>query len=106
MIDKPLHPPRVRQRVEAALKTKHHAAGMRRSADEYSAMDPTGTRFIRKDAAELDAKADADLSRWSYTTSLPEIGNGGELFPIPEPATYHIAEHVAPASEGAVMPRF
>jgi hypothetical protein len=35
-----------------------------------------------------------DLSRWSYTTSLPEIGNGGELFPIPEPATYHIAEHV------------
>jgi hypothetical protein len=86
--------PRVRERVEAALKAKHHAAGMRRTADEFGGMDPTGAKFMRKDAAELDAKADADLSRWSYTTGLPEVGNGGELVPLPEPAAYHIAEHV------------
>jgi hypothetical protein len=49
---------------------------------------------MRKDAAEIDAKAEADLSRWSYTTAPPEVGNGGELVPLPEPATHHIAEHV------------
>ena len=42
MTDKTLHPPRVRQRVEAALKAKHHAAGMRRSAEECAGADPTG----------------------------------------------------------------
>jgi hypothetical protein len=67
---------------------------MRRSADEFEGMDPTGARFMRKDAAELEAKADADLSRWSYTTAPARVGNGGELVPLPEPATYHIAEHV------------
>jgi len=40
MTDNPQKPPRVRQRVEAALKTKHRAAGMRRAADEYACSDP------------------------------------------------------------------
>ena len=94
MTDSPQKPPRVRQRVEAALKMKHRAAGMRRSAEEYAGGDPTGARFMRKDAATLKAKADSDLCRWSYTTSLPEVGNGGELIPLPEPGTGHLAEHV------------
>jgi hypothetical protein len=86
--------PRVRQRVEAALKMKHRAEGMRRSADEYAGMDPTGARFMRKDAAELEAKAETDLCRWSYTTSAPQVGNGGELAPITEAHTDAIAHHV------------
>ena len=60
MTDSPQKPPRVRQRVEAALKMKHRAAGMRRSAEEYAGGDPTGARFMRKDAATLKAKADSD----------------------------------------------
>jgi len=95
MTDNPQKPPRVRQRVEAALKMKHRAAGMRRSADDYAGSDPTGARFMRQDAATIETKADSDLCRWSYTTGLPEAGNGGELIPLPEPATGHIAGHVA-----------
>jgi hypothetical protein len=72
---------------------------MRRSADEFEGIDPTGARFMRKDAAELDAKADEDLSRWTYTTSLPERGNGGELVPLPEPGTHHLAEHAREPSD-------
>jgi hypothetical protein len=86
--------PSVRQRVEGALKSKHHAAGLRRSADEMGGADPTGARWARKDAAVLDAKAAEDLSRWSYTLAPVEVGNGGELVPLPEPGTQHIAEHV------------
>jgi hypothetical protein len=67
---------------------------MRRSADEIEDMDPTGARFMRKDAAELEAKAETDLSRWSYTMSEPQIGNGGELVPITEAHTDAIAHHV------------
>ena len=78
--------PRVRQHVEAAVKTKHHVAGMRRSADELGGMDPTGARWMRKDAAELEAKAETDLCRWSYATATPQVGNGSELIPLPEPA--------------------
>jgi hypothetical protein len=89
---KPL--PRVCQRVEAALKLKHRVAGIRRSADELGATDPLGARFMRDDASKLEAEADADLSRWTYTTGLPQVGNGGELVPLPEPATHHIAEYV------------
>jgi hypothetical protein len=80
--------------VEAALKKKHGAARLRRWADEQAAGDPTGARFVRKDAAVLEAKADADLSRWAYTTAPTEFGNGGELVPLPEPETHHLAEHV------------
>jgi hypothetical protein len=87
-------PVRVRRRVEGALKAKHSAAGMRRAADELEGMDPTGARFMRKDAAELEAKAETDLSRWSYTTTEPQIGNGGELVPITEAHTDAIAHHV------------
>jgi hypothetical protein len=94
MSDAPQKLPRIRQRVEAALKAKHQAAGMRRSADELAGMDPTGARFMRKDAAELEAKAEKDLSRWSYTTSTPELGNGGELVPIAEAHTDAITHHV------------
>jgi hypothetical protein len=94
MSDAPQKLPRVRERVEAALKAKHRAAGMRRAADEVADMDPTGARLMRKDAAEIEAKAEADLSRWSYTTVPPEVGNGGELAPLPEPATHQIAEYV------------
>jgi hypothetical protein len=92
-------PPRVRQRVETALKTKHRVAGMRRSADELGHIDPLGARFMRDDAAALELKADADLSRWSYTTGAIEVGNGGELRPLPEPATAALADHVAEPPE-------
>ena len=94
MSDTAQKPPRVRQRVEAALKKKHSATRLRRWADEHAAGDPTGARFARKDAAVLEAKADADLSRWAYTTAPTEFGNGGELVPLPEPETHHLAEHV------------
>ena len=57
-------------------------------------MDPTGARFMRKDADAIEAKADSELSRWSYTTGPVQVGNGGELVPLPEPGTQHIAEHV------------
>jgi len=57
-------------------------------------MDPTGARFMRKDAADLEAKAETDLCRWSYTTSTPELGNGGELVPITEAHTDAITHHV------------
>jgi len=87
-------PVRVRRRVESALKAKHSAAGMRRSADEIADMDPTGARWMRKDAEQLDAKAETDLSRWSYTTTEPQIGNGGELVPITKAHTDAIAHHV------------
>ncbi len=87
--------PRVRHRVEAALKAKHRTAGMRRSADELGRIDPLGARFMRDDAAKLEAKAETDLSRWSYTTGAAEPGNGGELVPLPEPVTGAIAAHVA-----------
>jgi hypothetical protein len=93
MTDNP-QKPRVRQRVEAALESKHRAAGMRLSADEFTDMDPTGARWTRKDAEQLDAKAETDLSRWSYTMSAPQIGNGGELVPITEAHTDAIAHHV------------
>jgi hypothetical protein len=49
---------------------------------------------MRKDAADLEAKAETDLCRWSYTTSTPELGNGGELVPITEVHTDAIAHHV------------
>jgi hypothetical protein len=49
---------------------------------------------MRKDAAELEAKAETDLSRWSYTTTEQQIGNGGELVPITEAHTDAIAHHV------------
>ena len=94
MSDAPQKLPRVRQRVEAALEAKHSAAGMRRSAEELSGMDPTGAKFMRKDAAELESKAETDLCRWSYTTSTPELGNGGELVPITEAHTDAITHHV------------
>ena len=87
--------PRVRHRVEAALKAKHRATELRRLADETANLDPLGAMWMGKDAAALDTRADADLSRWSYTTSLPEVGNGGELRPLPEPETGGIAAHVA-----------
>jgi hypothetical protein len=92
-------PVRVRLRVESALKAKHSAAGMRRSADEIADMDPTGARFMRKDAAELEAKAETDLSRWSYTMSEPQIGNGGELVPITEAHTDAITHHVRESAD-------
>src|SRR5438045_3002246 len=85
MSEAPKDPPRVRHRVEAALKAKHRVTGMRRSADELGRIDPLGARFMRDDAAKLETKAESDLSRWSYTTGLPERGNGGELVPLPEP---------------------
>lgn len=94
MSDAPDKPPRVRHRVEAALKGKHRAAGLRRLADEYGGADPVGAHFMRKDAADLEAKADADLSRWSYTTAVPERGNGGELVPFREPETAGIADEI------------
>jgi len=94
MSDTPQKLPRVRQRVEAAVKAKHQAAVMRRSADEVSGMDPTGARYIRKDAADLEAKAETDLCRWSYTMSEPQVGNGGEWVPITEAHTDAIAHHV------------
>ena len=94
MSDAPQKLPRVRQRVEAAVKAKHQAAVMRRSADEVSGMDPTGARYIRKDAADLEAKAETDLCRWSYTMSEPQVGNGGEWVPITEAHTDAIAHHV------------
>ena len=94
MSDAAPKPPRVRQRVETAIKAKHRAAKLRRSADEFESMDSTGARFMWKDAAELEARADADLSRWSYTIAPPKVGNGGELVPLPETETHHIADHV------------
>jgi hypothetical protein len=87
-------PLRVRQRVESALKAKHNAGGLRRTADKYAGMDPTGSRFMHKDADAIEANADSELSRWSYTTGPVQVGNGGELVPLPESATHHIAEHV------------
>ena len=89
-----LKKPRVRERVETALKAKHSAVGLRQTADKYADMDPTGARFMRKDADIIEARADSELSRWSYTTGPAQVGNGGELVPLPEPATHHIAEHV------------
>jgi hypothetical protein len=86
--------PRVRERVEAALKGKHSAVGLRQTADRYAEMDPTGAKFMRRDADTIEARADSELSRWSYTTNHVQVGNGGELVPLPEPATHHIAEHV------------
>ena len=88
-------PPRVRARVESAVTAKHNAVGLRQTADKYAGMDPTGARFMRKDADAIEAKADSELSRWSYTTGPVQVGNGGELVPLPEPGTSHIAEHVA-----------
>ena len=43
--------------------------------------------YYQQRQAELEAKAETDLCRWSYTTSTPELGNGGELVPITEPHT-------------------
>jgi hypothetical protein len=60
--------PRVRKRVETALKAKHSAVDLRQTADKYAGMDPTGARFMRKDADAIEARADSELSRWSYTT--------------------------------------
>ena len=100
MSDTPQKLPRVRQRVEAAVKAKHQAAVMRRSADEVSGMDPTGARYIRKDAADLEAKAETDLCRWSYTMSEPQVGNGGELVPITEAHTDAISQRPRNARPG------
>jgi hypothetical protein len=86
--------PRVRKRVETALKEKDSATRMRRWADELSEADPTGARWTRKDADAIEAKAEIALSRSSYTTDLPETGNGGELVPLPESQTFAIAEAV------------
>ncbi len=86
--------PRVRKRVETALKEKDSATRMRRWADELSEADPTGARWTRKDADAIEAKAEIALSRSSYTTGLPETGNGGELVPLPESQTFAIAEAV------------
>jgi hypothetical protein len=54
--------PRVRQRVESALKAEHNAVGLRRTADEYAGMDPTGARFMRTDADAIETNADSELS--------------------------------------------
>jgi hypothetical protein len=86
--------PRVRQRVEAALKAKHSAVGLRQAADQAASRDPVGAKFMRNDAAAVAAHAESELSRWSYTTGLPVRGNGGELRPLPEPESGNIAEHV------------
>jgi hypothetical protein len=99
MSDVPDKPPRVRHRVEAAVKAKHRAAGMRRSADELGHIDPLGARFMRDDAAALEAKAEKDLSRWSYTTGAVEVGNGGELVPLPEAETYAAVAHVTESTD-------
>ena len=40
---------------------------------------------IRHDAQLVRDNAKADLCRWSYTTAMPERGNGEELVPLPEP---------------------
>jgi hypothetical protein len=83
--------PRVRKRVETALEAKDSATRMRRWADELSETDPTGARWTRKDADAIEAKAEIALSRSSYTSGLPETGNGGELVPLPESQTFAIA---------------
>jgi hypothetical protein len=93
MTDNP-QKPRVRQRVEAALKAKHNAVGLRQVADKYAGIDPTGARFMRKDADAIEAKAESELSRWNYTTGPVQVGNGGELVPLPETQTFDIAEAV------------
>jgi hypothetical protein len=85
---------RVRERVETALKAQHSAVGLRQTADKYAGMDPTGAWFMRKDADAIETKADSDLCRWSYTSGLPETGNGGELVPLSESETFAIAEAV------------
>jgi hypothetical protein len=80
----PPKPPSIRVRAEKAVSDQHHAAGLRRIADEDSGRDPTGARFMRKDAAHLEAKADAALSISAYTSGVARNGNGGELVPLPE----------------------
>ncbi len=74
-----------------ALEAKDSATRMRRWADELSEADPTGARWTRKDADAIEAKAEIALSRSSYTTGLPETGNGGELVALPESETFAIA---------------
>ena len=49
---------------------------------------------MRKDVDVIEAVVDSEPRRRSYTTGPAQMGNGGELVPLPEPATHHIAEHV------------
>lgn len=62
-------------------------AGARRKlavADALAASDPTGARWHRLEAAEMDANAVAFLNLAAHYKRGPQVGNGGEMVPVGE----------------------
>ena len=67
-----------------ALRLKSGAARKRAVAVDLATYDPTGARFERMEARDMDARADAFLELPS--SAAPKPGHGGELGLLPEAA--------------------
>lgn len=80
-------PKPTRQRIIDAVKLKDRAASHQRWADHKAKSgDCIGALSAGHDAEQMRKRADADLTRWAYTTrNRQPPGNGGELVPLPEP---------------------
>ena len=83
----PEPPKPTRKRIIDAMKLKKHAVSHGHWADHKAKSgDRIGYLAARHDADQMHQRADADLSRWAYTTrNRQPAGNGGELTPLPEP---------------------
>ena len=83
----PEKPKPTRERVVAAIQNRQNAIHTELWADHQARSgDRIGAMMTRSDSAKVREQADADLSRWAYTTeSVKPRGNGGELVTLPEP---------------------
>lgn len=82
----PEKPKPTRKRIVDAVKLKDHAASHGRWAEHKARSgDYIGYLAVKHDADQMQARADADLTRWAYTTRNRQQGNGGELVPLFEP---------------------
>lgn len=80
-------PKPTRQRIIDAVKLKDRAASHQRWADHKAkGGDRIGALAAGHDAEQMRKRADAELTRWAYTTrNRQPPGNGCELAPLPEP---------------------
>lgn len=83
----PEKPKPTRQRIIDAVRLKDRAAEHQRYADHKAKSgDRIGALSAGHEAEQMRKRADADLTRWAYTTrNRQPPGNGGELVPLPEP---------------------
>ena len=82
----PEKPKSTRKRIIDAVMLNDRAASHGRWAEHKARSgDRIGYLAAKNDADQMHARADADLTRWSYTTRNRQQGNGGELVPLFEP---------------------